>query len=100
MMDSNAKGGERERFRATVHGHVQAVNFRYYTCRKAQQLNLVGTVRNRWDGTVEVIAEGPPDALHKLLSWLYAGPRLAHITRVQVAWQMPLGEFQAFEVRY
>jgi acylphosphatase len=92
--------GETKRFHAVIHGYVQGVNFRYYTRQKAQQLGLVGYVRNRWDGTVEVVAEGEPGALQRLLSWLHRGPSLAHVSKVETEWVSPLGDFQRFEVRY
>ncbi len=88
------------RLRAIVHGRVQGVNFRFYTRAQASALGLVGYVRNRGDGTVEVVAEGPEERLQRLLEWLHVGPSLAHVSRVEVAWQTPRGEFDHFEVRY
>ena len=90
----------RERFQAVIDGRVQGVGFRYHTQRRAANLGLVGYVRNRWDGTVEVVAEGRPQSLRSLLSWLRVGPRLAEVARVEVTWQSPAGEFSVFEVRY
>ncbi|OGO05512.1 MAG: hypothetical protein A2Y73_05975 [Chloroflexi bacterium RBG_13_56_8] len=89
-----------KRFRAVVHGRVQRVNFRYYTRQTAQEMNLVGYVRNCWDGTVEVVAEGDPDALRKLISWLHRGPNLAQVSQVEIEWKSPLRDSQRFEVRY
>lgn len=88
------------RLHARVHGLVQGVNFRYYTVRKAQALGLTGFVRNRWDGTVEVVAEGEREAVDQLLSWLHIGPPSAEVERVEFEWQKPLGEFRHFEVRF
>jgi len=96
---SKSQQKEVKRFRAIVHGRVQGVNFRYYTRERARNLGLVGYVRNCWDGTVEVVAEGPEDALQSLLSWLHVGPSLAHVSKVEVSWQAPRGEFERFEVR-
>lgn len=103
-MSDRVPTSERKRLHATVHGRVQGVNFRHYTCERARQLGLVGYVRNRWDGTVEVVAEGPESALQALLAWLHRGPRLAHVTRVDAQW-FPLegssgSGLDAFEVRY
>jgi acylphosphatase len=99
-MTTSNRPPETQRFRAMVHGRVQGVNFRYYTCEKAESLGVVGYVHNCWDRTVEVVAEGPTDALQKLLAWLHSGPSMAHVTRVEVQWQTPTGEFQDFEVRF
>ncbi|MFQ6058291.1 MAG: acylphosphatase [Anaerolineae bacterium] len=91
---------DQTRLSAIVHGIVQGVNFRYYTRLKASKLGLVGYVRNRWDGTVEVVAEGERDALERLLAWLQVGPRSAIVEWVDIQWDEPSGEFARFEVRY
>lgn len=44
--------------RLTVRGRVQGVGFRAWTVREAKALGLDGWVRNRRDGTVEVLACG------------------------------------------
>jgi acylphosphatase len=71
---------ERRRYR--IHGRVQGVGFRAYVWREAQQLDLVGWVRNRLDGTVEVLAEGAPVEHARLRVILDRGPRLSRVDRV------------------
>ncbi len=88
------------RLHAWIYGFVQGVSFRYYTIRQAQSLDLVGWVRNRFDGSVEVVAEGPRDAVDNLLSWLHRGPPAAEVDRVDVHWEQPTGESSRFEVRF
>jgi len=88
------------RFRANVQGRVQGVSFRYYTMEMARRLNVRGYVRNRWDGSVEVVAEGEEARARKLLEWLHTGPRWARVDRVEVEWGEPTGEFKRFEVRF
>jgi acylphosphatase len=88
------------RLHATVHGRVQGVSFRYYTQRRARDLGLVGYVRNQWDGTVEVVAEGQQPKVEELLAYLHVGPRAAFVTQVDAQWPMPTGQFDRFEVRY
>jgi acylphosphatase len=88
------------RLQAIVHGRVQGVSFRYYTQRRARELDLVGYVRNRWDGTVEVVAEGQRVRLEELLAFLRVGPRAAFVTQVDARWLAPTAELDAFEVRY
>jgi len=94
------KGKGLARLQATVHGRVQGVSFRYYTQRRASSLALTGYVRNLWDGTVEVVAEGPREALEELLAFLRVGPRAAFVTQVDTEWPGPTGAFTHFEVRY
>ena len=88
------------RLQAMVHGRVQGVSFRYYTQRRAQDLGLTGYVRNLWDGTVQVVAEGQRASVEQLLAFLRSGPRAAFVTHVDTEWPAPTGEFDRFEVRY
>jgi len=88
------------RLHAFIYGYVQGVNFRWYTRREASALGLVGYVRNRADGSVEVVAEGERENVQQLLTWLYHGPSEAVVDRVDVTWQSPTNEFSRFEVRY
>ena len=97
---TEAASVEHKRFRASVRGRVQGVGFRYATLTRARELGVVGYVRNAWDGTVEVVAEGPADALQRLVSWLHTGPRAAHVSEVQLHWQTLRHEFATFEVRF
>jgi len=87
------------RLHATIRGLVQGVSFRYYTYRQAQILGLHGYVRNRWDSSVEVVAEGELQAVEKLLSWLRHGPPGAEVEGVDYEWQDAKGDFRQFEVR-
>ncbi len=89
-----------QRLEAIVHGRVQGVAFRHYTQLRACDLGLTGYVRNRWDGTVEVVAEGAPGLLEQFLSFLRVGPRAAYVTDVDVDWRPASGRFSRFEVRF
>ena len=44
-----ASEGQFVRAHVFVSGRVQGVNYRWYTQRKAQELELTGWVRNLWD---------------------------------------------------
>jgi len=97
---SNEWTEELERLRAIVYGRVQGVGFRYFTQREASALGLTGYVRNRWDGTVEVVAEGPRQALERLVARLRIGPRSAYVRDVSLEWGEATGEFRYFNVRF
>ncbi len=71
--------------RATVRGSVQGVGFRYETVRKAEELGVLGWVRNEEDGTVVVQAEGPDGAVDAMVEWLGNGPHGAAVAEVEVA---------------
>ena len=68
--------------RFLVHGRVPGVGFRWFVWRDAERLGLRGFARNVRDGSVEVIADGSPDALLELERALAQGPRAARVTRV------------------
>ena len=67
-----------------VHGTVQGVGFRYHCAYTAQELGVVGQVRNLPDGDVEVMAQGESDAVSRLISWLRRGPRWASVRTITV----------------
>jgi acylphosphatase len=100
MNSANNKPKAKARLHAVVHGRVQGVNFRYYTIRKAQRLGLTGWVTNRWDGTVETIAEGPRESLEDFQDFLHRGSPSAMVQQVDVTWETHTGEFKRFGVRY
>jgi acylphosphatase len=62
-----------------VSGRVQGVAFRWTTQRRAEQLGLVGWVRNLSDGRVESWIQGSPDAVDEMLAWLATGPPPARV---------------------
>jgi acylphosphatase len=89
-----------QRLRAVVHGHVQGVGFRYFVLRRATELSVRGWVRNNDDGTVEVVAEGPRDALEMLLSALERGPRMARVEQVEPRWSGATGGLDGFDLAW
>jgi len=64
----------------------------------AQQLGVRGIVRNRADGSVEVFAAGPPDAMKEFERRLRRGPlgaEVVDVQRIEVSEPLPDG----FEIR-
>jgi acylphosphatase len=84
--------------RALISGRVQGVWFRDSLRRLAESLGVAGWARNRSDGSVELWAEGPPDAVAKLLDYSREGPPRAEVQRVDVERAPPSG-VHGFEVR-
>ena len=74
-----------------VYGRVQGVYFRANTCQKAIEFDIKGNVKNRHDGSVEIIAEGEERNLDEFLNWCYKGPALAKVTSVVVTSLLPQG---------
>lgn len=69
--------------RCRVTGRVQGVFFRASAQRQAQALGVVGYARNLADGSVEVLAIGPPAALDEMCAWLAVGPTAARVKGVE-----------------
>jgi len=83
-----------------IHGRVQMVMFRDATQRRAKKLRLFGLVKNKPDGTVQVIAEGETKRLKELVKWCYNGPMLARVDKIDVEWKEASGQFNKFKIRY
>ena len=75
-----------ERLTALVSGSVQAVGFRAFARRHAQDLRLAGSAENLADGRVEIVAEGPRSELDQLLIFLRRGPVHSEVESVEEHW--------------
>ena len=67
-----------------ITGKVQGVGFRAAMYREAVRLNMTGWVRNRKDGAVEAVIQGPEQSLATILSWVRHGPPSARVDQVDV----------------
>ncbi len=65
-----------------ISGHVQGVFFRASLESTARTLHLDGWVRNRRDGRVEAVVQGPPAAVDALVQWCHQGPPAARVDAV------------------
>lgn len=72
-----------ERVRLEVTGRVQGVGFRWFTREKARRWGLAGWVRNRPDGSVEILAEGGREALEGFIEMIQSGPPGSSVTDVR-----------------
>lgn len=68
---------------ARITGRVQGVNYRNSTKRQADELGLVGWVRNTDDGDVELLVGGAAPAVDSLLKWCRKGPKRAEVEAVE-----------------
>ncbi|ATB27849.1 acylphosphatase [Melittangium boletus] len=89
---------DRRRTVLRIRGRVQGVFFRESTRTEALRLGLTGWVRNLSDGSVEALAEGPPEALEDFVRWCHRGPPQAQVTGVERADTPAQGEFTTFIV--
>jgi acylphosphatase len=70
--------------RIRVEGFVQAVGYRNYVIAEATRLGLDGWVRNRADGTVEVLASGPTKAFEALVALCMRGPPGSTVKNIEL----------------
>ncbi len=71
--------------RLRITGSVQGVGYRLWATRTAAGLGLRGWVRNRSDGSVELLATGAPDAVAAMVEACRQGPLGARVAAVTVA---------------
>lgn len=69
--------------RVVIEGRVQGVGFRDWMVAEAGAMGVSGWVRNRPDGAVEALVQGPTDAVEELLRACRLGPRGAVITAIE-----------------
>ncbi len=96
-MNTEHRSGFR-RLHLVIRGIVQGVGFRFFVERHARRLGLRGWVRNVADGSVEVLAEGPEEALRLLLEQCQQGPRSAHVEKVETQWLPPANDLNDFQI--
>jgi acylphosphatase len=82
---------EQVRRRLVVHGRVQGVFFRDSVRGRARAHGVAGWVRNRADGAVEAVLEGPPAAVERVVRFCETGPPHAQVERVEVHEEEPEG---------
>jgi acylphosphatase len=65
-----------------ISGRVQGVGFRWFVRESAKQLGLEGTVKNLYDGRVEVFAQGDLTSMYKFRELLQKGPAMSRVDNV------------------
>jgi acylphosphatase len=87
-----------KRVQLFVRGRVQGVFFRAAAQREARRLGIGGWVKNRNDGSVEIVAEGEEDSIKEIIGWAQHGPSAARVEQVDVRWKGYTGEFSEFRI--
>ena len=72
-----------QRIKLKIYGKVQGIFFRSSAKDKAEDLGLVGWVRNALDDAVELLAEGKPEKIKELVKWCKVGPQMAQVDKVE-----------------
>ena len=68
-----------------IHGRVQGVWYRGWAVDNARALGLSGWVRNRRDGTVEMLIRGDDEAVEAMIARCRPGPPAARVERIEVS---------------
>jgi acylphosphatase len=89
---------DRIRRRVVVHGRVQGVFFRDSAQERGRAHGVAGWVRNRPDGAVEAVLEGPAEAVDRVVRFLENGPPRAEVSDIEVREEEPEG-LSGFEIR-
>jgi acylphosphatase len=83
-----------------VTGRVQGVGFRFHTQTSAAENELTGWVKNREDGSVEIMAQGQSGHLEVFLNALKKGSRYSNAENVSVTEERDSETFSSFEILY
>ena len=81
-----------------VRGRVQGVFFRGSLKQQADMRGIAGWVRNRADGSVEALLQGPRDSVSTVAAWTRVGPRGARVDSAEVDWSDAGEPLESFEV--
>jgi acylphosphatase len=81
-----------------VSGVVQGVGFRWFALRAANQFGVKGFVKNRFDGGVQILAEGDESALQAFLEEVRIGPRSARVSNVDFNWVDYTSKYSEFRI--
>lgn len=65
-----------------ITGRVQRVGYRHWFLTRATSPGLIGWVRNRVDGSVEAVIQGPDTAVARMIAEAGDGPPLARVDLV------------------
>ena len=84
--------------RIRVRGVVQGVGFRFYTQKKAKELQIKGYVKNLPDGSVYIEAEGESENLEAFINWCEIGPSWARVSKLTHQY-VPPTDYSNFQIK-
>ncbi|MBE0428631.1 MAG: acylphosphatase [Thermoleophilia bacterium] len=82
-----------------ISGRVQGVFFRQWSADHARRLGLAGWVRNRLDGQVEAVFEGPAGSVDKMVELCREGPPHARVDTILDDYSQSVEGLTGFEVK-
>jgi acylphosphatase len=87
-------------YEIVITGRVQGVGYRYFTLKKAHELNIKGWVKNAPNEQVEIVAQGDETDLNTFMDYLQMGPPLARVDKISKYKMHHLTDFDNFSVKY
>ncbi len=82
-----------------VYGRVQGVGFRRATRKKAKEIGLIGWIKNKEDGGVELVAQGSREKLKELINWIEESRGLLNVDGVSYHFSEVGEELKGFDIR-
>ncbi len=82
-----------------IEGRVQGVGFRHFTKTNARERGLNGWVKNRSDGRVEAVFEGPKEQVMEMVEQCQQGPGSAHVENIDLKWEEADKKLNSFKVK-
>lgn len=83
-----------------ISGRVQGVGFRWFTKQAADEIGVLGYVRNMYDGRVETVASGDRRELATFRKRISEGPRFSSVSHVEELELAEPGNYSSFEITY
>lgn len=74
------------------------MGYRFFAQRAAARHQVLGYVRNRSDGSVEVLAEGPAAEVEEFKKDLVTGPQWSSVEQVEEINLDPTGLYASFRI--
>lgn len=88
------------RYHIIVKGLVQGVGFRYFVYYTAKSLDLTGWVKNQYDGSVELEAQGREANLKEFIEKLREGNRYSEVETLDIQEVDLLERERSFRITY
>jgi len=82
----------------SLYGKVQQVGFRYFVFKLAAEIGVKGYVKNQFDGSVFVEAEGEPHWVDVFVEHCKKGPPHSQVMRFEVN-SIPVKGHKEFTIR-
>jgi acylphosphatase len=83
-MSEPGEQGEPCCLRLKITGFVQSVGYRNFAIAEARKLGVDGWVRNRFDGSVEILVSGPTKTVETFIGLCMRGPNWARVDNVEM----------------